>query len=532
MIPKNLNLENHIQSFFTLSTVIFCYLIISTCLIGNVWAADVYIDPTYSGTETGSFDNPYNSWEDLTIKTGNDYRQKCGTTYVGTLNVTQYGTSDNHIIIGAYYDNQGVPEHEDDSPNFGQFCGNSSQKPIIKKALGSGNLVQTAAGGNQYLEVHSLQLRDGDIGFYFRSNYNIIRYSYLYNLYWGVRGGLNTAGADGDYNLVEYNYIDMNDSADEDNIGWDAVQLGVLADYNTVQYNKITGFDHGGINNYGGEGNISQYNHIIGDAGHEDFCINSSNNSDSATVRFNYCQDAGMGFSFMSGNNNEIYGNIFTCNTSPTPWPYQGCVQFNGPPSYQSSTNNKIYNNLIYDNDNNSGTNRGFTILAAISGGGPISGNEIANNIIMKTSDYCIKVHDTYGVVSSNTFYNNSCWDYPANKFADIEGEISADASTFNGRSYAANNRDMDPGLINPSALQFWPASNSSSVVGTGMDLGSNYNQILIPNESNITTSFFSLETINQPVDWYIGPFSIETLFSKPTVPISPPSGFSVAVKK
>lgn len=41
----------------------------------------VYIDPTYTGSEDGSYAHPYNSWSDFNFISGITYLQKCGTTY-------------------------------------------------------------------------------------------------------------------------------------------------------------------------------------------------------------------------------------------------------------------------------------------------------------------------------------------------------------------------------------------------------------------------------------------------------------------
>ena len=115
----------------------------------------------------------------------------------------------NHVIIGAYYDYAKGPIHEDTSPTFGQLCGNYAQKPIIKQTFGNVGLLSTAKGAiDQYLEINSIQFQDAETAIIVNSNRNEIRYCYFYNLYWGIRIGI--AGG-GDYNIVEYNYIDLND---------------------------------------------------------------------------------------------------------------------------------------------------------------------------------------------------------------------------------------------------------------------------------------------------------------------------------
>lgn len=65
--------------------------------------AVVYIDPTVSGTGTGTFPDPFKSWSSVTWTAGNDYLQKEGTTFVGTIIVGTSGTSNtSRVTLGTY----------------------------------------------------------------------------------------------------------------------------------------------------------------------------------------------------------------------------------------------------------------------------------------------------------------------------------------------------------------------------------------------------------------------------------------------
>ena len=108
----------------------------------------------------------------------------------------------------------------------------------------------------------------------------------------------------------------------------DPIRIYSNASNNTIQYNHITSYDHGGINIWGGDRNIVQYNYIFGDHGYEDFCIGHHLNANKNITRWNYCKDAGQAISFRSGYDNKIYQNKFTCNGPISPASNLGCVQF------------------------------------------------------------------------------------------------------------------------------------------------------------------------------------------------------------
>ena len=66
--------------------------------------ATIYIDPTVTGTGTGTLGDPFKSWASVTWVAGNTYLQAAGTTQVGyKVQVNTGGTSEaNRVTLGSY----------------------------------------------------------------------------------------------------------------------------------------------------------------------------------------------------------------------------------------------------------------------------------------------------------------------------------------------------------------------------------------------------------------------------------------------
>jgi len=79
----------------------------------------IYIDPSYGAGGNGTLAQPYDAWTDFTFTNGNTYLQKCGTTY--TIGTQVYVDNKSHITLGSY---------------------GTGAKPIIHKALGTGNIIR------------------------------------------------------------------------------------------------------------------------------------------------------------------------------------------------------------------------------------------------------------------------------------------------------------------------------------------------------------------------------------------------------
>jgi len=157
---------------------------------------------------------------------------------------------------------------------------------------------------------------------------------------------------------------------------------------------------------------------------------------------------------------------------------------------------------------------------------GTFENNEIYNNVFHTIDDYCIAIWDQTELPkieeNGNSFYNNSCYVYDTNKYAKyveydqdwgtIDSELYTTATAFNNSASAdaANNRDDDPGMEDPAAYEFWPASGSSNIVGAGYDLGSVYDDLLDPDTTDFTATPPEVDiTPNQPASWYIGAYEV-----------------------
>jgi Periplasmic copper-binding protein (NosD) len=75
----------------------------------------VYIDPTVSGTGTGTYGDPFRSWSSVTWTAGQTYLQKQGTTFQGTVAIGAPGTAGNLITVGTYRASDGAESIDETS---------------------------------------------------------------------------------------------------------------------------------------------------------------------------------------------------------------------------------------------------------------------------------------------------------------------------------------------------------------------------------------------------------------------------------
>jgi len=492
--------------------LIICFALLLCFFAVDSRAADIYIDPTWGGTETGTFAEPLASWPS-TISTTDDYRQKCGTTTTETtITVSSTGTSGNHVVIGAY---NADGSHEDGgNETFGQLCSGGGAKPIID---GTVDVTTGFEITGTYIEVNSVQLQQMGSSISVNGSNNIVRYSYFYDVTYGIR--CNTS-ATANNALFEYNHFDLNAVApDGGGLSTDAIELNENCDSGTIQYNEFTDYDHGAVDFQGGDSNTVQYNYMYsGGDNQEDFCIGSNFHSDNNTVRYNYCDGVGQGLEIFGGNDFFVYGNVFICDAGNGPYDNMGCVmvQSGSGSSAYTSSRNLIYNNVIYDHDNYSNDDNGIRVSATPGSDMVVEDNIFANNVIMKVGGACIHVRDMAAMIDNTTFYNNSCYDYGASKYAIVTDGTSntyTTAANFNseGRAEitASGNIDTDPGLNNAAVHEFWPASTASNIYQTGYNVGAPYDTLLDPDTTDFTASPPVVSTIQQATD-FIGAYDIE----------------------
>ena len=494
-------------------------LILLTLLIAvPCWGADqIFVDSEWAGTEAGTFAQPYNTLAEGLAQideAGDAVYLRCGMNETTVYNgITQDGTALSYITIGAYYDsgNQnpgtaptGTATIESDNPSFGETCGDGRDKPTLDNTKGTGYLIRSTA---DYVEFNSIKFQEAETGLQIYSNqYNIVRYCYFYDIAWGIYAALSSQATTN--NIFEYNYFDLvEDGTDDNSDTVDCIVLYGNADSNTVQYNVFKGYDHFGVYLAGGDSNVVQYNYCdAGINGGEDGCfsLNSNgggNHADSNIFRRNYSNSGGRLIQLFAATNNEIYGNVGICNGDEEPTNDAGCIHMYGTSDTYDITGNKIYNNVLYDNDNFTASH-GFMIAAS---GGEISGNYIMNNVIQKVDGYCFKVYTSgTGDVSSNYYYNNDCYDFGLS-YGSREGTGTYTLTQWNAQALAADNLESDPSLEDVTTGKFWPDSSSDPVVEAGYNVGSPYDYLLLAS-SDFTASPPEVYTQQFATD-YIGAY-------------------------
>lgn len=455
---------------FSITILIF----LATLLAVPCFAIDVYINPDYGGGDSdGTFAKPWASWTDFTVTAGNDYRQLCGTTWSagsGYPAITAQGTSGDHIIIGAYYDSGGVV-HEDDNPIMGTVCGNAAAKPIITNTTkNSGHVLSTRDdGASQYLEFNSISVRKGSKAINIvASDYNFVRYCYIFDAFEGV-----FIGSDADlsqYNIIEYTVIDLNHQGADENADTNNPVTFNQAAYNIVRYCHMSDYDHGGVSF--SIRTACQYNEFYGNyvygAGNstEDVCIMFNPRSSHNIAHSNRCENAGVVIELNGSSYNEIYNNIGT-GEPPADVTAMVTLQPRTATYAVGCTNNYIVGNIFYDFDTRS-TNVGVLIYALPADTHPVEDNYFANNIFQKTgsSAHCIHVGDDGGVVNTNYYYNNICYEY-GDQYARIEGVNYANAAAFNAWNatpdQTSGNIESDPAMNDPDNDDFTPTVEHSS---------------------------------------------------------------------
>ncbi|MFC1610871.1 hypothetical protein ACFL6C_07925 [Myxococcota bacterium] len=497
------------------------------CANGN----PVYVDPSDNvGPYQGTFDNPYNSWTQLTIAPGNDYRQKCGTTHDQAVAIDAAGTATTRILIGAYYDSGGTPTHEDVSPSFGRDCGNGAAKPNMHGGVRTSTEDHELEGSEQYIVFDSLRFEDPNPSVPIRiaSQHNTMQFLYVLDAEWGIWLG-RFSGEASHHFYVGHTYMDLGTALDEANSHcqgaddpWpccagahpdpgnrcaesvDPIKLFGRADDGIIEHNVLTGYDHIGINAYGMENSIVQYNRCEqGTAMAEDYCINLPFGCHNNIVRHNYSQDAGYGIAIGVGStNNKVFGNVMTCDNPTVPGDNLGaCFVFaNGDDG--NLADNLVHNNTIYDADVGGDRIKGMAFYCSSSVvNSTMVNNRIHNNLFQKV-DIGMMFSDACGSRdNSDLFYNNLIhdWDNTNQYYARFTpaGGTHNSATSLNGESFAQGNRDDDPILSDPANDQFWPLVGSPSI-GNGYDTGEDYDDLIDPSSSDLQASPMRIFT----VDW------------------------------
>lgn len=493
-----------------------------------VRAANYYIDPLcgtgghQSCGDGTAITTPENSWGDLTITAGNDYRQLCGTTYTGTVTITNSGTSGDYIIIGAY---ESDGDFEDSHPSYGQYCQDgTTEKPIITDSDFVGSTFDIDAS---YIQVDSLQIKKGERSIWLDGNYNKIQYCRIGWGYFGVQIGNSSASTD---NYIGYNYV----YSDQGDPNTDGIKMSAGSDNTTVEYNVVDGWSHAGIQMSTGsvtrpENNEIRFNAIYAfdDLMDHSIEINGDNNS----AHHNYLEDGGdIRISAGDGNviaYNVVNGRSDTVELHATIIGIQAVYGDQGGEPTIDVTNSKIYGNVIYDTGTGD-SKAGIGIISIAATTGVVENSLFANNVIIgPLVNEPVRVVDASNTIESNTadpdcniFANNIAYGYDDSNYARIESNYYSSASNFNTNyDKAFSNLDTDPGLSNPSSGEFWPDDSGDDVVGNGCDMndsgadcydvGYSADETLLSYTTDFTASPPSVDTEEQPASWYIGAYGL-----------------------
>lgn len=399
--------------------------------------ATVYIDPTYSGsTQNGSMSNPYKSWKNFTINSGNTYLQKAGTTYNTTTPITISGKT--NVIIGAY--GTGAKPKIVTSSTGTHIINITSSSNVVVKDIEvfttgkwtSAIIIQGSNAGNNVIDNTVLRKTEWGIRVLTTAGGNKI-----------MRSTINDIGDDGIYikdaSSIEIGFCTIFDinkkyliNTDQAYSAGDGIQI---ASVNNMVFNIHDNIiDHSSMgnkfaiiawgNNYSG---IIERNTIIGNASKVVSGIYLSPTTKTVTIRYNNIKNSNYGI--YNYSKADVYYNIFSNNKT-------GIQTMAG---YSlNARNNVFYNNTA--TAVSSATNTSTTLR-----------NNIFN---ISNSGKAIK---TSGTVSSNNNLFNT----------QTSGFINSHSTLTAWRSASGNDKASlvgNPGFVNPGNQDFHVVSTSVTI--------------------------------------------------------------------
>ena len=483
--------------FYHCAVLITSFFILIATSPGNAWGENVYIDPDWGGTESGTCSEPYSSWSDIVFSASNDYYQKCGTTEHRNTNISIHnitGSSSNRVIIGAYY-----------KKSASCIVGVSGAKPIINRTNTSRSTIFSDT--STYLQFENLDIRGGQYTLFLvdGSDYAVIKNSAI---------GLNSSGYGiriwaSDNGKIYNCIIDSNNAnKSQDGIilgssnssyfitGWEIYANRILSWEHTQVAIAVNSKDNHIYNNYL-DGSTCTADDPC--RGFEIYGTAEENH-----INHNYIYNFNAHSQIMSSSNNFIYYNIFDTARTPA----KEAFIFSSDSSHDTS-GNKFYNNIIYNSI-------GYGVLFYNIPGstGKITDNELINNIFLKWGSGTAGIKITNdGKISTNTFKNNiyfSSGDSTIVNYRDSQ-KTKANWIALNGHdnNTISGELNYDPSLKNPDTGQFWPASEISPVLGSGLNNGSSFDQILNPAGTDFKAALPKIKKETQPINWIIGPYAL-----------------------
>lgn len=382
-------------------------------LLLNVFNAaqskDVFIDPTYQGYEDGSLQSPFNSWNDVSLNSSDNYYQKCGTTTDSKIVINAINaSSSNNLVIGSYHIEQGKP-----------VLGLKGNRPIILRGDYSGSVIKII--NSKYITIENIDIRKGKDAIYCMDSDNLTFQNN--NIGEGTKGyGLRIVAANRDLK----NCIILNNTFDskiasygqipEKDI-WDAIMIYNSAYNYLIRNNYIRDWGHTGINLWSDSTSYSisnceiSHNYIdgINSLHFRGFEIMGKNIYDNK-VHHNYISNMNSA-SKVEGIRTLVYRNVVNgvINSGIT----KDGVAFSLSCDRGKSHSNKIFNNVIYNTEN-----AAIRLLNLPVSNFNLEYNEIYNNIMFNTGkgcadgckqDYPIFVNnvDDNTYIQKNSFINN-----------------------------------------------------------------------------------------------------------------------------
>jgi len=421
---------------------------------GYASGATVYIDPAYSGAESGTMEQPYNAWTDVAIASGNTYLQKRGTTYSSATQI--YINGKNNVTIGAY----GAGNRPVFSYTGGgyAFRMESSANCTVENFEVNGNSNAVAlVGVNGSAGAYTESLTVNNCLLYNAHNPN--------NAGFGIHGGYNSnlkilnteihnVALDGIYVRYEPNieigYCNIYDinrrylsNPNQTYSSGDGIQLD--GNYNGFHLHHTTIARTNGCAN--------KFNVILASAG---VSINAT-----GIIEYNtFITDSAVTTALHIEHGNGI---ITRYNT------FKGCTQgirIGGG----GTANNLIHNNIFYNNS--SGIGVGYTYSSNYHPVGPAVGTKIYNNVFHNVSGYNIwvdktnveaknNIHAGPGVAIHN--YGGGSWTLANNCYASaaLAGTPGTGADPVIG----------DPLFVNAAARDF-RLQPGSPCIDAGIDVG------------------------------------------------------------
>lgn len=198
--------------------------------------------------------------------------------------------------------------------------------------------------------------------------------------------------------------------------------------------------------------------------------------------------------------NNEIRITGTAASISPC---FAAGIVFSSTSPTTDVDNTLIYGNtvFIYNDD-------GFHGLSYYTDAS-MSGNIIKNNafytIRNSSTSYPLRIvgAGTGATIDYNSYYSSQ----NTNRVND-DGTLytTANFSTWTAAGHT-NDRSSDPGFV--STTQLWPDDGTDDVVGNGEDLGSSYDDLLDPDNTDFSASPPSVTTEAQPGAWLIGAYGL-----------------------